>query len=57
MRGGVAVNTLRRNLAIAAAVCGIAIMSVGAWLFAYELHAADEIAALRWKIERTEVRP
>ena len=50
-------NTLRRNLAIAAAVCGIAIMSLGAWLFAFELHAADEIAALRWKIERTEVGP
>lgn len=50
-------NTLRRNLAIAAAVCGIAMMAVGAWTLAYELHAADQIAALHWQIIRTEVGP
>ena len=46
-----------RNLAIAAALCGVSLMTVGAWTLAFELHAARQIGAMWQQIERAEVGP
>ncbi len=50
-------NALRRTLATTAAVCGICMMSLGAWLLALELHTADQLADIGRQLEQQEVRP